>query len=42
MIATGVARLVQIGVYKSYFLSGNEHVQQNTIATGKQAEFTDI
>ncbi|XP_078353305.1 N(6)-adenine-specific methyltransferase METTL4-like isoform X2 [Oculina patagonica] len=32
-IATGVARLIQIGVEKSYFLSGNEPVQQNTTAS---------
>ena len=33
-IATGVERLVQIGANKCYFLSENEHVQQNNEASG--------
>ena len=40
-IATGVERLVQIGVDKHYFLSGSEHVQQNAEVSGKQSELTE-
>jgi len=41
IIATGVQRLVQIGVDKNYFFTGSEHVQQNTEVSGKQSELTE-
>jgi len=41
-IAAGVERLVQIGVDKNYFLSGSEHVRQNTAISAMPEDRKDF